>query len=54
MLDAVDGPSASPRAAAALSAWFAGVMHATELIAVGEPAPDAPMPTRSLAVGERP
>jgi len=51
VLDAVDGPSASPRDATALSAWFANTMHATELVCVGAAAPAASMPARSLAVG---
>jgi len=51
VLDAVDGPSASPRDAVALSAWFAGTMQATELVCVGEEAPAAEVPARSLAPG---
>ena len=54
VLDAVDGPSASPRDAAALSAWFASLMQATELVMLGTPAPAADVPVRSLAVGELP
>lgn len=54
VLDAVDGPSAAPREAVALSAWLAGAMHAEELIVIGESAPDTDLPVRSLAVGARP
>lgn len=54
VLDAVDGPSASPRDALALSAWFAKVMQATEMVVVGAAAPEAAVPTRSLALGELP
>jgi 7,8-dihydroneopterin aldolase/epimerase/oxygenase len=54
VLDAVDGPSASPRDAAALSAWFAGLMHATELVCFGVEAPESAVPVRSLARGEKP
>lgn len=53
VLDAVDGPDAGPRDAAALSAWFAGVMEAAELVMVGLPAPQARVPVRSIAVGEK-
>ena len=52
VLDAVDGPSASPRDATALSAWFANLMQATELVCVGTAAPSADLPARSLALGE--
>lgn len=54
VLDAVDGPSASPSDALALTAWFAKVMQAIELLVVGDAAPDADVPRRSLAVGELP
>lgn len=46
VLDAVDGPSASPRDALALVAWFAGQMQASELLVVGTEAPEAPVPVR--------
>ena len=46
VLDAIDGPSASPREAAALSAWFAAEMQAKELLIIGSSAPDALVPTR--------
>lgn len=54
VLDAVDGPSASPRDATALTAWFAGLMQATELVVVGEAAPETDIPTRTLAPGDAP
>jgi len=41
VLDAVDGPSASPKDAVALVAWFADLMEAEELLVVGEKAPKA-------------
>lgn len=52
VLDAVDSPQAGPRDAAALSAWFAGLMQATELVTVGDAAPDTPLPTRALGLGD--
>jgi dihydroneopterin aldolase len=54
VLDAVDGPSASPDDALALTAWFAGLMHATELICVGCDAPSVEMEARRIEIGERP
>ncbi|OIP84041.1 MAG: diguanylate cyclase [Rhodobacterales bacterium CG2_30_65_12] len=54
VLDAVDGPSASPRDALALTAWFAELMQATELLVLGDDAPEAEVPSRSLALGEMP
>jgi len=49
VLDAVDGPSASPRDALALVAWFAGQMQAAELVVAGSDAtPAAPVPVRHL------
>jgi len=50
VLDAVDGPSAGPRDAVDLVAWFAGEMQAKELLVVGEDAPQCDVPTRSLKV----
>ena len=47
VLDAVDGPSASPQEALALVAWFAGQMRAAELVVIGAPAPAASVPTRA-------
>lgn len=48
VLDAVDGPSASPRDALALVAWFAGQMQAKELVVIGAEAPDCDVPVRVL------
>ncbi len=48
VLDAVDGPSASPSDAKALVAWFAEHMAAEELIIVGEDIPACTVPTRAL------
>ena len=50
VLDAVDGPSASPRDALALVAWFAAEMQARELLVIGADAPDAQVPVRSAPV----
>ena len=52
VLDAVDGPSASPRDAVALAAWFAAEVGAVELLVVGAEAPVALMPVRLIAVSE--
>lgn len=48
VLDAVDGPSASPRDAVALVAWFARDMSAKELLVIGAEAPDTDVPARSI------
>ena len=48
VLDAVDGPSASPRDAGALVSWFAGEMEAAELLVIGADAPTATVPVRVL------
>lgn len=48
VLDAVDGPSASPRDAVALVAWFAQEMDAAELVVIGAEAPDLPLATLSV------
>ena len=48
VLDAVDGPSASPKDAAALVAWFAGQMDAAELLVIGGPVPDGAVPVRAV------
>ena len=50
VLDAVDGPSASPRDALALVAWFAAQMQAEELLVVGDAAPEASVPVRALGL----
>ena len=46
VLDAVDGPDASPAEAVALAAWFAGLMEAEELLVVG---PELPAATTAAA-----
>lgn len=48
VLDAVDGPSASPRDAPALVAWFARDMDAKELLFIGEPVPETVVPAREM------
>lgn len=51
VLDAVDGPSASPRDALALAGWFADFMQAAELVVSGAGAtqlPDCVTPLRRL------
>lgn len=48
VLDAVDGPSASPRDALALVGWFANELEAKELVVIGDSAPDTSVPTRSI------
>lgn len=50
VLDAVDGPSASPRDAVELVTWFAGEMLAKELVLIGADAKGAPVPMRRLDV----
>ncbi|MCB1336554.1 MAG: dihydroneopterin aldolase [Maritimibacter sp.] len=54
VLDAVDGPNAGPGDPTRLTAWFAGLMQATELVVVGASAPETGLATRSLAVGALP
>ena len=44
----------SPRDAGALSAWFAELMQATELLVAGETVLSTSLPVRALAVGEMP
>lgn len=54
VLDAVDGPSASPRDALALVLWFARFMEAADMLVIGEDLPDAPdLPLRALAADVR-
>jgi len=48
VLDAVDGPSANPRDALALVAWFAAQMKAAELVVVGADAPVCDVPVRIM------
>lgn len=51
VLDAVDGPSASPRDAIALVAWFAGQMQASELLLIGaDHVPDCTVPLRQAGL----
>tara|TARA_R110002096_G_scaffold33400_2_gene96570 strand:- start:813 stop:1715 length:903 start_codon:yes stop_codon:yes gene_type:complete len=50
VLDAVDGPSASPRDAVALVAWFAEHVKAAELVVIGADLPEAAVPVRALEV----
>jgi dihydroneopterin aldolase len=51
VLDAVDGPSTSPRDASALVAWFAAEIEAAQLLVIGADAPAATMPTRAVPIG---
>ena len=53
VLDAVDGPSASPRDALALVAWFAAEMQAKELLVIGADAPVADVPVRAVGITTR-
>ncbi|MDX8351358.1 dihydroneopterin aldolase [Cognatiyoonia sp. IB215182] len=46
VLDAVDGPSASPRDAVALVAWFAAEIEAKELLLIDAAAPVTDVPVR--------
>ncbi|MBQ2260308.1 MAG: dihydroneopterin aldolase [Loktanella sp.] len=52
VLDAVDGPSASPADAAALVAWFAGQMQAAELVLIGHVAPQTDLPLQVYPVDQ--
>lgn len=49
VLDAVDGPSASPRDALALVGWFAGQIGAAELLVIGDSAPPSDVPVRAVS-----
>jgi dihydroneopterin aldolase len=49
VLDAVDGPSASPRDAVALVAWFATQIDAKELLLIGAAAPNEAPDARVVA-----
>ena len=53
VLDAVDGPSANPRDAAALVAWFAQDMSAMELLVIGETAPKSDVPVRAVSANTK-
>ena len=51
VLDAVDGPSAHPRDAVALAAWFAATFEAGEMMVIGAELPqDASVPLRAVPV----
>lgn len=50
VLDAVDGPSTTPREAGALIAWFAAEMEATALWAVGVAPPQTALPVTVIDV----
>lgn len=50
VLDAVDGPSASPRDAVALVGWFAKEMQAKELLVIGAEAPESAVPVRVVDI----
>jgi 7,8-dihydroneopterin aldolase/epimerase/oxygenase len=50
VLDAVDGPSASPRDAVALAAWFSAHVGAAELVVIGADLPEATVPVRAMAL----
>ncbi len=52
VLDAVDAPTVGPREPLALTAWFAELEGASELICVGADAPQTDLPSRSLKIGE--
>ncbi|WP_299560874.1 dihydroneopterin aldolase [uncultured Sulfitobacter sp.] len=51
VLDSVDTPSAQPRDAVALAAWFAATFDAEEMLVFGAPLPaQASVPLRAIAV----
>ncbi|MBB3993024.1 dihydroneopterin aldolase [Sulfitobacter undariae] len=51
VLDSVEAPSAQPRDAVALAAWFAATYHAREMLVIGaELPPQASVPLRAVAV----
>ncbi|MHA6262630.1 dihydroneopterin aldolase [Arenibacterium sp. CAU 1754] len=51
VLDAVDGPSAQPKDAVALAAWFAATFEAGEMMVIGADLPDNPgVPLRAIPV----
>jgi len=52
VLDAVDGPSASPRDALALAAWFAVEMQAMELVVIGTEEPDTEVAVRLIGTDQ--
>ena len=53
VLDSVDTPSAQPRDAVALAAWFAASFDATEMLVIGADLPaDTSVPLRAVAVDQ--
>ena len=51
VLDAIDGPSAHPRDAVALAAWFAATFEADEMMVIGADLPSNPgVPLRAVPV----
>ncbi len=53
VLDAVDTPSAQPRDAVALAAWFAATFDAREMLVIGAELPgDASVPLRAVPVDQ--
>ena len=51
VLDSVDTPSAQPRDAVALAAWFAATFEAREMLVIGEELPaNASVPLRAISV----
>ena len=53
VLDSVDTPSAQPRDAVALAAWFAATFDAQEMLVIGEDLPtEASVPLRSVAASQ--
>ena len=51
VLDSVDTPSAQPRDAVALAAWFAATFQASEMLVIGAELPkDARVPLRAVSV----
>jgi len=52
VLDATQGPSTQPRDSVALAAWFAGLVEACELVAIGETPPaEVTVPVRAVTLG---
>ncbi|MBV7410766.1 dihydroneopterin aldolase [Maritimibacter sp. DP1N21-5] len=54
VLDAVDGAEADPRHPLALTAWFARLMQAEEILSVGGDVAASDIPARVLSIGEAP
>ena len=51
VLDSVDTPSAQPRDAVALAAWFAATFQASEMLVIGAELPkNARVPLRAVSV----